>query len=563
MPARLSGLAALALACLTSVTACLPDREPEAPTGDPPLGWRALFGGDRPLDTLVTGEWWRLGPNPIVELDVPRDSTLAFALYTVTGDTLSLSAQLHPLYPGELREVTLELTSDAGYEGTFGAAVVDTGWAAQFRVVDSAAGFSSAGRVGESRLRYRLTHGTSAYAGVIRSAPAPGEETVIAALSCNSNRDRGDRGEYHRALAYHDPDLLFFAGDQSYDHTEHTAAWLKWGRQFGELCRDRPCVTIPDDHDVGQYNLWGAGGGRASNQTGADGGYAFSPAYVRMVERAQTAHLPEPYDPTPIEGGIGAYYTSFVWGGADLAIVEDRKWKSAPVGTVPQRGPRPDHITDPDYDPADIDLPGLTLLGERQLAFLRAWGAREPAGRQRIVLSQTGFCGGAHLHGAEAERLYADLDANGWPQAGRRRALEAIRAADAIHVAGDQHLATVLQHGIDTFGDGPWAFVVPAVVNDVYSRWWWPEGAAAADTVAEAQPWTGDYYDGFGNPITMHAYANPDGPSAGEGYGIVRIGPAPGREVTFECWPRYVDPAEGEQFAGWPITLSPDREELR
>ena len=33
-------------------------------------------------------------------------------------------------------------------------------------------------------------------------------------------------------------------------------------------------------------------------------------------------------------------------------------------------GPRPDHINDPAYDPASIDLDGLVLLGERQLKFL-------------------------------------------------------------------------------------------------------------------------------------------------------------------------------------------------
>ena len=39
-----------------------------------------------------------------------------------------------------------------------------------------------------------------------------------------------------------DPDLLFFAGDQSYDHREHTAAWLKFGLQFRDVFRD---MAIP------------------------------------------------------------------------------------------------------------------------------------------------------------------------------------------------------------------------------------------------------------------------------------------------------------------------------
>ena len=64
--------------------------------------------------------------------------------------------------------------------------------------------------------------------------------------------------------------------------------------------------------------------------------------------------------------------------------------------------------------------------------------------------------------GKSTNRLQADLDSNGWPQTGRIKALELIKTAKAVHIAGDQHLATVIKHGIHEFGDGPWAFVVPS-----------------------------------------------------------------------------------------------------
>ena len=67
----------------------------------------------------------------------------------------------------------------------------------------------------------------------------------------------------------------------------------------------------------------------------------------------------------------------------------------------------------------------------------------------KAVLSQTIFCGGAHLHGSVGNRLLADLDSNGWPQTGRNKALAEIRKCFAVHIAGDQHLATIFQHGID------------------------------------------------------------------------------------------------------------------
>ena len=41
----------------------------------------------------------------------------------------------------------------------------------------------------------------------------------------------------------------------------------------------------------------------------------------------------------------------------------------------------------------------------------------------KAVLSQTGFCGGAHFMGKE-NRLHADLDSNGWPQKGRNKVLK-------------------------------------------------------------------------------------------------------------------------------------------
>ena len=74
-----------------------------------------------------------------------------------------------------------------------------------------------------------------------------------------------------------------------------------------------------------------------------------------------------------------------------------------------------------------------------------------------------------------SSRLLADLDCNGWPQSGRYAALREIRRAWATHLCGDQHLAVVVKHGIDSWGDGPYAFTSPALVNTIYGRWWHPE----------------------------------------------------------------------------------------
>ncbi len=169
------------------------------------------------------------------------------------------------------------------------------------------------------------------------------------------------------------PTLLFFAGDQTYRHTEHTAGWIEFGLQFRDVVRDRPTICIPDDHDVGQPNLWGENGKKCLREDGTDGGFFYPADYVNLVQRQQAWSLPDPVDPAPIERGITVYFTRLRVGGVDFAIIEDRKFKSGPLGKIPEMGPRPDHINAPAYDPKSVDLPGLQLLGERQEKFLREW----------------------------------------------------------------------------------------------------------------------------------------------------------------------------------------------
>ena len=79
----------------------------------------------------------------------------------------------------------------------------------------------------------------------------------------------------------------------------------------------------------------------SNSGAGPDGGYFMPVPYVKMVERAQTSHLPDPYDPTPVQRGIGVYYTKYRWGRISFAIIEDRKFKTGPKGLIPKQGPRP------------------------------------------------------------------------------------------------------------------------------------------------------------------------------------------------------------------------------
>ena len=517
-----------------------------------------IFGDKfKKLESLSVGQWWKVKrkKNKKMDLDVERDQVCAFVVYTHDHGTLKLSAQMFPLKPDEPRVARLELKQpDGGWLEVAQEKIIELGWSAHFRIDNWD---------NSQNVAYRVRHAAQAkFEGLIRKDPIDKQTIVVGNLSCNSSRTPGPRPRMLDNLKAIDPDFLFFAGDQSYHHTEHTYGWLEFGMQFRDVLKDRPVVTIPDDHDVGQANIWGESGKKAASPQGSKGGFFYPPKYVNMVQRCQTWHLPDPYDATPIKRGIGVYYTDLTIGGINFAILEDRKFKSGPAGKIPKMGPRPDHINDPKYDRAAVDLPELKLLGDRQLKFLNQWSQDWTGAEMKCVLSQTAFCGAVHLHGSEDNRLLADLDSNAWPQSGRNKALTEIRRAWAPHLCGDQHLAVFVKHGIDQFGDGPFSFTSPAIVNTIYGRWWWPENEKAGpNPVAQSPlPWTGDYLDGLGNRISMMAYANPpdrtDAKQRGDGFGVVRFNKST-RKITFECWPRFADVSDGDQaqYPGWPITI--------
>jgi len=490
---------------------------------------------------------------------------ICFAPYTVHNSILKMTAQFYPLADGESRKAELQIKDGKKWktaartiisEQPYNNQKKDLLWTAYFRVEN----WDSSKTVA-----YRIVgiDGKATYEGSIRRDPIEKEEIVVAAFTGNGQFDRRMKPDIIANVKAQDPDLLFFSGDQVYDHHVHLDAWLLFGRQFGEIIKDRPTICIPDDHDVGLPNLWGNGGKPTLE------GYG-DPIYVKAVERAQTSNLPDPYDPTPIERGIGVYYTSLKIGRVDFAILEDRKFKSnyevLDIEALKTKGvtmSRADHVKTAPVDPSAIDVPNAPLLGKRQLKFIEDWGSNWQGVDMKCVLSQTIFAGGAHLHG-NGQRLAMDLDSNGWPQSGRNRALAAIRKAYAFHIAGDQHLATVIHHGIDEWNDSIYSFCVPSIFNH-YPRWWVPlkrEGKR----IETHLPHTGEYLDGFGNLVTMHAYVNPDvnrknkfgewGEKA-DGYGIVRFN-VKKRTIKMECWPRGVDVTKPDapQYIGWPITIT-------
>jgi hypothetical protein len=163
---------------------------------------------------------------------------------------------------------------------------------------------------------------------------------------------------------------------------------------------------------------------------------------------------------------------------------------------------------------------------------------------------------------AENDVPVADMDSNGWPPTGRNKALRVMRKGFAVHIAGDQHLASTVQYGIDDWGDAGFALCTPSVAN-FWPRRWFPS-IPGKNRKPGSPRYTGDYEDGFGNKMTVHAVANPhlygkepaQRHNLAAGYGIVRFHRST-REITFENWPIWSDPKKGgKPYPGWPVRTS-------
>lgn len=484
----------------------------------------------------------------------------------------------------------------------------------------------------EYRLAYRLPDQkgrmqTYYHTGSIKPDPVNKEELVVGAFSCISHMEGNINGKncnyperlwfphtsFVKSAAAQEADILFFTGDQVYEgrptprdmtsaeHTEldYLYKWYIFLWSTSELMRNTPTVCLLDDHDVYHGNIWGSGGkaapevpedsiypdyykGFESHWQQDQGGYKLPPSTVNMIQQTQTSHLPDPYDPTPVKQGIEVYYTDLNYGRISFAILEDRKFKSAPSVMLPDARVVNGFAQNPWISGRRLDSPDANLLGERQLAFLEDWTSDWTGADMKAVISQTIFANLSTLPDTsridegtprlpipppgvipDGYELAKDMDSNGWPQTGRNKALQVIRKGFAPMIAGDQHLGSLLKMGTDRWEDAGYSFCVPAIGNLWPRRWFPPEPGIDHE---EGKPaYTGKYFDGFGNRMTVMAVANPvetgKEPAAlynrAVGYGIVRFN-KPAGEITFENWRRDADPEKGpeDMFPGWPQTIS-------
>ena len=497
------------------------------------------------------------------------------------GFVMKISALTGPLGEKDNKDVEL-LIKQAGEWKSLGTAPLDTdAWTATFRVPHWNEKQTTPFKLVYREKQTDGSESTTERTGVIRSNPE-GRPLRLGALTCQK-----DYGFPYEPVANNllkvDPDLLYFSGDQLYeDHggfglirdpakpaiLNYLRKFYMHGWAFGEAMRDRPTLCIADDHDVFQGNIWGEGGMKMTEgSTSSKGGYREPARMVNVVHKTCAAHHPDYYDPTPCKQNISVYYGDMVYGGVGFAILGDRQFKSGPEHVDTGSG-RADHVTDPKFDTAKLDKPGLELLGERQEKFLEHWCNDWRAHNIKVLLSQTVFSGVATHHGGYNGYLKADLDAGGWPQTARNRTVRILRKGMPLHINGDQHLTTLSQYGADKQRDSCWSFCTPAI-SAGYPRWWRPD---EVDMPHENRPQhglanTGEYLDGFGNKAYVYAVGNPEpgteknrydlAHQKGSGFGLVVIDPKE-KTYTLNCYRFKIDATDGKasnQFTGWPVTI--------
>ena len=529
---------------------------------------------------------------------------LLFSQYTLSKGVLKLTVQLPPIAKEDGKKVLFLIKEKKKWKNLQVAAIDSLSRTANFKITNW-----NYNKNIKYRLQYSLNLNedklTECYReGTIRKEPWDKDEIVIAAFT--GNNDLGfPNNELVNAVKFHNPDLLFFSGDQIYEGVggygiqtdnidnitlDYLRKWFLYGWAYGNLMKDRPAIALPDDHDVYHGNIWGAGGkatpkGLWGAYAQDAGGYKYFPEWINVVQKTQTSHLPDPFDPAPVKQGIGVYYCDMNYAGISFAIIEDRKFKSAPKVLLPKANVFNGWAQNKSFNAAkEGDVKNAVLLGERQLKFLNHWIADwSNKTWMKVLLSQTIFANVATLPKEKSHsdksvpslKIFdvgdyppddipvQDMDSNGWPQTPRNKALEIIRKAFTFHIAGDQHLGSTIQYGINNWRDAGFAFCVPSISN-VWPRRWFPS-KVGKNRKPGMPRYTGDFKDGFGNFISVEAVSNPfvsgKKPSRlydrATGYGIVKLN-RKNRNIEIECWPRWVNPSNenAKQYPGWPITIA-------
>ncbi|MFC4991268.1 hypothetical protein [Rubritalea tangerina] len=547
---------------------------------------------------------------------------IAFNQFLTSSDTLRMNVQLPPLDIKYTDAINLEVQQDGAWRKIAAATYHQPSSTALFTVPDWDTSTTTPYRVTWLGTGFDGKTYTHHYPGTIMAEPKQSNVT-LGSFNCM----------FWTGFPYADsvsnmkkskPHILAFTGDQLYEgaggygcifgpyedaRLNYFQHWFLHGLAFRDLLANTASMTINDDHDVFHGNIWGEAGKAADmTQSGAanqqdSGGYKMYPQFVNLVQKSQCGHLPPSPDQAPVKQAIETYYTDVRYAGVSFAVLEDRKWKSAPKNIHHNQEVYNGFFKDPDYasNASQIrkDSAHAELLGKRQEQFLETWAADwSDQTWMKCVVSQTAFTTAAtnglnikHPWDRYDDKNFPeagawpknaqipshDMDANGWPAVARDRAVHIMRKAFAPHVTGDQHLGSMIRYGIEEHDSGSVAFCVPAAATG-WSRLWMPKKPGILDETFigklngegfsfDPKHYCGKFLDGHGNKFTMLAAANPQKQQKRQphsyydrnpGYGVITFHRET-HDITLAAWPAYAAPGgqgdEGRPYAGWPLTI--------
>ncbi len=248
--------------------------------------------------------------------------------YTLSDNTLKMTAQMVPVGKTDPTTVNLDIDNNGKWEEISTTEIITPGYTATFKIPDWDSSKDIPYRVKYIYQSSSSDNEIASWEGTIRHDPVEKEELVIAGFTGNHNVAHpglsGAKGKFnfdpsgiwypHKEVVEHvkahQPDVLFFSGDQVYEGNSPTFAdrqnyeldylykWYLYCLAYRDLSKDIPTISIPDDHDVYQGNVWGQGG-RAINRDNK-GGYVHPEWLVQLVERTQCRSLPYLFFLTPI-----------------------------------------------------------------------------------------------------------------------------------------------------------------------------------------------------------------------------------------------------------------------
>ncbi|MDX1639623.1 MAG: hypothetical protein R3281_16785, partial [Balneolaceae bacterium] len=298
---------------------------------------------------------WRISGTKISGNPDQTYGPVLFSQYTLNQGVLKVTAQLAPMETISGHGISFQIREGKSWKTLRETTVHPLARTAHFRFEKWSYDRDIPYRL---RVELPLKSGTNEYfyKGTIAADPVGEDRLKAAVFSCNQEHGFPDT-EVVKNVAKHRPHMAMFLGDQFYESfggfgvershnlematLDYLRKWYQFGWSYRDIFRDIPSVFIPDDHDVFHGNIWGEGGKAADVSQGFgsesqdSGGYKMLPEWVDMVQRTQTSHLPDPYDPTPVKQDIGVYYTDWIYGGISFAIIEDRKFKTAPANVLP------------------------------------------------------------------------------------------------------------------------------------------------------------------------------------------------------------------------------------